>query len=194
MRKILPVLALACFAYPALAAESVYTDIDAEKDCSVFAAAEEGEGDWANLVCNGWRGYPVTIYSGDLRQSVFYGFSAGGAPAWQSFAGFNSTGPRIEWRVETYKGVTAPYATIHRWFVSSPEDPEKQVEVLVVAKVGQIEARDGCAVGLVLATGNPGANEMARTIADEQAREFACGADEKVIVGDPMPEFSRAEN
>ena len=84
-----------------------------------------------------------------------------------------------------------PFATIHRWFVSDPEDPDKQIEVLVVEKVGQIGERDGCAVGLVLATGNPNANEMARKIADEQARDFACGADERVIVGDPMPEFSR---
>ena len=87
-----------------------------------------------------------------------------------------------------------PYATIHRWFVSQADDPAKHTEVLVVAKVGQLAERDGCAVGLVLATGNPGANEMARKIADEQARDFACGADERVIVGEAMPEFSRAEN
>lgn len=194
MRKILPVLALACLVHPAMAAESVYTDLNAEKDCAIFATEEDG--DWANMVCSGWRGYPVTIYAGDARESVFYGFSPSGeeGPAWESFAGFNSTGPTVEWRVETFKGVTAPYATIHRWFVSSPEDEEAKVEVLVVSKVGQMDARDGCAVGLVLATGNPGANDMARTIADEQARDFACGADERVIVGDPMPEFSRNDN
>nr|WP_206078597.1 hypothetical protein [Mesorhizobium camelthorni] len=55
--------------------------------------------------------------------------------------------------------------------------------------------RDGYAVGLVVATGNPKANETARKIADEPARNFACGADERVLVsGDvPLPEFSRAD-
>ncbi|MGO4841508.1 hypothetical protein AB4144_55540, partial [Rhizobiaceae sp. 2RAB30] len=62
--------------------------------------------------------------------------------------------------------------------------------------VGQIGERDGCAVGLVMATGNPKANETARKIADEQARTFACGADERVLVGGepPLPEFHRQEN
>ena len=61
--------------------------------------------------------------------------------------------------------------------------------------MGQIAERDGCAVGLVMATGNPKANETARKIADEQARNFACGADERVLVGAdaPLPEFSRAD-
>jgi hypothetical protein len=179
---------------------SVYTELDANEDCTVFAAAgEEGEGDWANLVCTGYSGYPVIIYSADLRESVFYGFPPAGdlAPAWESFAAFNSAGPKIEWRVEMDGDRALPFATIHRWFVSNdPDDAEKKTEVLVVAKLGQIAERDGCAVGLVVASGNPKANETARKIADEQARNFACGADERVLVsGDvPLPEFSRAEN
>jgi hypothetical protein len=52
--------------------------------------------------------------------------------------------------------------------------------VLLVAKVGQPDARQGCTVGLVLATGNPQANEQARRIADDQARSFECGTDERV--------------
>jgi hypothetical protein len=176
---------------------SVYTELDAEKDCTVFAAAGEGEGDWANLVCTGYSGYPVIIYSADLRESLFYGFPPAGdlAPAWESFAAFNSAGPKIEWRIEIDGDRTLPFATIHRWFVSDADDAEKKTEVLVVAKVGQIAERDGCAVGLVVATGNPKANETARKIADEQARNFACGADERVLVGGdaPLPEFSRAD-
>jgi hypothetical protein len=193
-------VALTGFCQLAHAAEvsSAYTDINTEKDCTVFATAEEGDGDWANMVCSGFRGYPVIIYSADLRESVFYGFPPAGdlAPTWESFAAFNSSGPKIEWRIETEDGRAIPFAAIHRWSVSDPENPDKQVEVLVVSKVGQIAERDGCAVGLVAATGNPKANEMARKIADEQARDFACGADERVLVsGDaPLPEFSRAEN
>ncbi len=176
---------------------SAYTDIDAEKDCTTFASAAEGEGDWANLVCSGYRGYPVLIYSGDLRESVFYGFPPDGdlAPAWESFSAFNSTGARIEWRIDTDNGRSVPFAAIHRWFVSAdPENPDKQIEVLVVEKVGQMHERDGCAVGVVLATGNPEANEAARELADERARNFTCGVDKRVTVGDPMPDFSRSEN
>ena len=191
------VLAGLCHAAAAGEISSAYTDIDAEKDCTTFASAAEGEGEWANLVCNGYRGYPVLIYSGDLRESVFYGFPPGGdlAPAWESFSAFNSTGARIEWRIDTDNGRSVPFAAIHRWFVSAdPENPDKQIEVLVVEKVGQMHERDGCAVGLVLATGNPEANEAARKIADERARNFSCGVDKRVIVGDPMPDFSRSEN
>jgi hypothetical protein len=175
---------------------SAYTDIDAEKTCSIFSANEEG-GEFANLACNGWRGYPVLIYSGDLRESVFYGFPPDGdlAPAWESFSAFNSTGPRIEWRIETDGSRSVPFAAIHRWFVSAdPENPDKQTEVLVVEKVGQMHERQGCAVGLVLATGNPQANEEARRIADERARHFSCGVDQRVVVGDSVPDFSRSEN
>ncbi len=198
MKKILSVLALAGFCHAAAAGEisSAYSDLDAEKDCAVFASAGEGDGDWANMVCTGWRGYPVLIYSGDLRESVFYGFPPGGdlAPAWESFSAFNSSGPKIEWRIETENGRAFPYAAIHRWFVSDGENPDRKIEVLVVEKVGRIDQREGCAVGLVLATGNPKANEAARRIADEKARGFACGTDERVIVGSPMPDFSRSEN
>ena len=52
--------------------------------------------------------------------------------------------------------------------VSDGEDQARQTEVLVVEKVGQIHLREGCAVGLVRATGNPDANNEARRIADDR--------------------------
>ncbi len=172
---------------------SAYTDIDIEKTCSVFSSNEEG-GEFANFVCNGWNGYPVLIYSGDLRESVFYGFPPDGNLPWESFSAFNSTGPRIEWRIDTEGSRAAPFAAIHRWFVNAdPDNPEKRTEVLVVSKVGSVEKREGCTVGLVLATGNPGANEAARKIADGKARGFVCGVDKRTVVGDPMPHFTRSE-
>ena len=129
---------------------SVYTELNIDKDCTTFAINEEG-GEFANLACNGYGGYPVLIYSADLRESIYYGFPKGGdlAPAWESFAAFNSAGPKIEWRVAKDGGRTIPFATIHRWSVSDPEDPDKMVEVLVVEKVSQLVEQDGCAVGLV---------------------------------------------
>lgn len=198
MRFVIASLMLGLSACSAWAVEisSVYTDLDVEKDCTAYAAADEGDGDWANFVCTGYKGYPVIMYTGDLRQSMFYGFPPKGehAPAWESFGPFNSTGAKVEWRIETDGARAVPFATIHRWFVSDPQEPETQTEVLVVSKVGQVDDHDGCVIGLVLATGNENANEMARKVADETARSFACGADERVIVGSPMPEFSRSEN
>lgn len=198
MKTLSAVLLFAALALPAHAAEirSEYTEIDIDKSCAALDIGAEG--DFARFVCSGWRGYPVFIDSGDLRESVAYGFPAPGSePAWESFSAFNSAGPTIEWRIETDGERQVPIATIHRWFVSNdPEKPEKKTEVLVIEKVGLVGGPEGCAVGLVLASGNPAANETARRIADEQARDFACGADERVVVGGdvPLPDFGRQEN
>ncbi len=196
MSPIIPVLALllAGLAHSAAAAEisSVYTDLDTSRDCAALETAEE-EGTGAILACSGFRGFPVVIYAGDLRESIFYGFPPDGDPAWESFGPFNSASARVEWRVRTDGESVVPFATIHRWAVSSPEDAERTTEVLVVEKVGQLDERQGCAVGLVVASGNPKANETARKIADEAVEEFSCGTDERIVVGQPMPDFSRAE-
>jgi hypothetical protein len=136
----------------------------------------------------------VIVYSGDLRESVFYGFPPESDHVWETFAAFNSSGSKIEWRIAVEGDRKVPFAAIHRWSVSAdPDDPEQKTEVLVVEKVGQVEKHEGCAVGYVVATGNPRANETARKIADEQVRDFACGADEPVQVeGEvPVPSFSR---
>ncbi len=197
--RLLPLLvALGLSAAPAAAETivSAYTDLDTGRDCTVYERAEEG-GDFANIVCNGYKGYPVLIFAGDLRESLFYGYPPSGdlPPAWESFGSFNSTGPKIEWRIARNGDVEIPFATIHRWFVSSVDDPEKQIEVLAVAKVGQVPAREGCTVGLVVASGNGKANETARKIADESARDFACGVDERIEVAGkvPLPDFYRQE-
>ena len=160
---------------------SEYTKLDTGKDCSVFAAAGEDDGDWANLTCNGFRGYPVLIYYGDLRESLHYGFPPGGdlAPRWESFGGFNSTSGTIEWRVEGSDNGPEPFATIHRWTVSDINS-DGEIQVLVVEKVAA-PGRDGCVVGYVVATGNKNANQQARDVADDFAGDFACFVDEPVI-------------
>jgi hypothetical protein len=176
---------------------SAYSQLDPDADCSVFASSGGAEGDWANMTCAGYRGYPVIIYYSDARESVFYGFPPDGdlAPTWESFQAFNRTGPTIEWRIERDGSRETPFATIHRWFVSDIDFPDEEVEVLVVQKVGQIHGRQGCVVGYVAATGNPGANEAARRIADTQARDFVCGADQPAVVSGsvPVPPFSRRD-
>lgn len=174
---------------------SVYTDLDDQKTCITIDAAAEGDGDWAQQVCSGYMGYPVIVDYGDARESVFYGFppEGEGGLAWESFEGFNSIGGKVEWRIQKDGDKTIAFATINRWSTVDPEDPEKQIEVLVIERVGQLGDRAGCAVGIVRATGDPEANEKARRIADEQTREFACG-DQRTIVGEPMPAFSRVDN
>ncbi|TIS97088.1 hypothetical protein [Mesorhizobium sp.] len=197
MRAILMIpLALAglCQAAQAGDLSSAYTDLDSKKDCVTYAQAEQGEGDWASLTCSGYRGYPVLIAYDDARESLFYGFpSSDMTTVWESFVGFNSAGPKLEWRIETNGDRAVPFAVIHRRSISNPEDESKSTEVLVVAKVSQPEKYEGCTVGLVLATGNPAANDEARKLADEKARSFACGKDMRVMVGD-VPAFGRVDN
>lgn len=179
---------------------SAYTDIGQNAPCATVGQAEEGDGDWAEIVCAGFMGFPVIISYGDARESVFYGFPPQRDNAfadWESFGRFNSTGPKIEWRYEKKGDLTLPFATIHRWFVSTEDDSSKQTEVLVVEKVGTLAGREGCRVGYVVATGDPGANEKARQIADEQARGFSCAGDEPVIIADggelPEPMINKGD-
>ena len=175
---------------------SEYTEIDLEKTCAIFDVAPDDES-FASYACSGWRGYPVLVYAADARESVVYGFPSSSDHVWESFSGLNQTAAKVEWRIEVDGERQVPFAAIHRWYVhADAENPEKRTEVLVVEKVGQPGSGESCAVGLVVASGNPKANETARKIADEQARDFACEADERVVVsGDvALPEFSRQEN
>ncbi len=140
MRALLIPIALVALGHAARASDisSAYTDLDAKKDCVTYAQSGESDGDWADLACAGYRGYPVLIAYDDARESLFYGFPPGDmTPVWESFSGFNSAGPKVEWRIETNGDVAVPFAAIHRRSVSNAEDPDKPAEVLVVAKVGQ---------------------------------------------------------
>ncbi|MBZ9963519.1 hypothetical protein [Mesorhizobium sp. BR1-1-2] len=189
------VLASVCQAAHAGEISSAYTDLDWKNDCVTYARAGDGDGDWADLACSGYRGYPVLIAYDDARESLFYGFPPSGdmTSVWESFSGFNSSGARIEWRIETDGDKTVPFAVIHRRSISNPEDEKKPTDVLLVSKVAQMDARDGCTVALVLATGNPAANDQARKLADEKARSFACGKDRRTVIGE-VPAFGRVDN
>ncbi|MBN9219783.1 MAG: hypothetical protein J0I79_17715 [Mesorhizobium sp.] len=197
MRAILIPLAVLGLSQAARAADisSAYTDLDSKKDCVTYAQAEQGDGEWADLACSGYRGYPVLIAYDDARESLFYGFPPGGdmTSAWESFSGFNSSETKVEWRIETTGDRAVPFAVIHRRTISNAEDGNKPTEVLLVAKVAQMDARDGCTVGLVIATGNPTANDQARKLADEKAKNFACGKDKRVVIGN-VPAFGRVDN
>ncbi|AZO10727.1 MULTISPECIES: hypothetical protein [unclassified Mesorhizobium] len=196
MRALLISLAVAGLCQAARAGEisSVYTDLDWKKDCVTYAQSEEGEGDWASLACSGYRGYPVLIAYDDARESLYYGFPSDDMTAvWESFSGLNTAGPKVEWRIETNGDKAVPFAVIHRREISNPDNENKPTEVLVVAKVAQPEEHGGCTIGLVLATGNPQANDQARKLADEKAKGFACGKDKREVIGS-VPDFGRVDN
>lgn len=198
MRKLLMALAVAMPWHQAAAEEisSAYVEINVETDCVVFEQADAEDGGFVHRVCPGYRGYPVLVFESDLRENIFYGFPPTDFAdiAWQSFETFNGALAKTEWRISTHEAASTPFATIRRWHVQADvEGKEKDVEVLVVSKVGQPGKADGCVVALVLASGKPNANDLARKIADEQARDFACGADERVLVGEPMPVFNSVD-
>lgn len=198
MRKLLMALAVAMPWHQAAAEEisSAYVETNVETDCVVFEQADAEDGGFVHRVCPGYRGYPVLVFESDLRENIFYGFPPTDFAdiAWQSFETFNGALAKTEWRISTHEGASTPFATIRRWHVQADvEGKEKDVEVLVVSKVGQPGKAEGCVVALVLASGKPQANDLARKIADEQARDFACGADERVLVGEPMPVFNSVD-
>lgn len=148
--------------------DSAYTDYNAEKDCKTVK--EFGDEDAAELDCPGYKDYRIYVHYGDARESIDYGYPAKKL-YWESFTAFNSAGPKIEWRLEDGK----PFATIHRWNVSvSDSDGSETEQYLVVKKVGQSERPGGCVVGIIMASGNAKANEEARRMADEKARNASC--------------------
>ncbi len=189
---VLPVMI--ALAGPAAAApDSAYTKLDFDRDCTVTdqPADDEEGGDWAELLCPGYKGYPVYLSYGDARESVYYGFPpAGKPPRWESFGAFNGVGPTIEWRLDNGR----PFATIHRWTLNPTraDGSTGKVEVLVVEKVGQPDAQDGCVAGYVVATGNPGHNVQARQVADRLLDGFDCatGIPARIEGSVPLPEPS----
>ncbi|BAT61822.1 hypothetical protein GJW-30_1_04383 [Variibacter gotjawalensis] len=171
------------------AVESVYTKFDT-KTC------KKQKSGW---VCAGHDGNAVRVTVGDQRMQISYGKTGKHDRARsQSLPGFNNAYEgTVEWRVEkTAAGKTKPFATILRWNAISEKDQENATgpitatgRILVVTKVGP----DGvCHVGYVDAVANPDANELARKLADEKARDFKCGVDKRVVVGKkgnvPLPD------
>ncbi|WP_313958423.1 hypothetical protein [Chelativorans salis] len=54
--------------------QSAYTQLDEGRDCAVFAGGNQDQAHWADLVCSGYKGYPIFVYFSDARESLFYGF------------------------------------------------------------------------------------------------------------------------
>jgi hypothetical protein len=166
-------VSLSLGAVPALAFESAYTNIDIEK-CRVIAQdRESGSIAW---MCPGYRDMELYVAESDLRFFVSAGRDAGQRiAARQTLPPFNYTNNTLEWRLDNGR----PFATILRYFISVDDDGTEE-QVLVVSKIGKT---DSCQIAHVNASRNLNANVLAREAADNLARDFVCGSDDIVVVG-----------
>lgn len=165
---------------------SVSTPLDLKKCRHLPGKMEEDYGSWR---CRGYRGIPVFVSAGDQRTYISYGRNAEEQPAArQTLASFNGEGDSIEWRaLRGTNGRLTPFATITRLSVTkSAEDPPVKGAVLVVTRLGP----PVCRVGYVDALANPNAGELARQIADQHARTFACRGGRPIFLGDKGAGFS----
>ncbi len=165
---------------------SVLTPLDLKKCRHLPGKMEEDYGSWR---CRGYGRIPVFVSAGDQRSYISFGRGAGQQPAaHQTLAAFNGEGDSIEWRgLRDKNGTLKPFATIMRLSVTkSAEDPPVKGSVLVVTRLGP----PVCRVGYVDALANPDALALARRIADESARTFACQGSKPIFLGNQGPGFS----
>lgn len=144
---------------------STYTGVGFE-DCPQIDSHRMG-GSWR---CEAIPPYDSVIFSeGDLRQ--FIRFEIGGRELGPIFMipNFNYTGHTLEWRLAGGE----PFAVILRYFLDDQDGNEFQRMY-----VGRVTPREVCTVGYVAVAGNPDHNVDARRMADQHARDFACGQDE----------------
>ena len=172
--------------------ESVYSKFDA-KECKHKRGTDvEDYGTWT---CPGYGGIKVVLGAGDQRMLVTFGSWKDDLAGEQTFPAFNNVYEgTVEWRIEKQGGKARPFATILRWNVMVESDKPNSRglitstgRVLVVTRLGPGGV---CHVGYVDARANPDANALARKIADEQARNFRCGKDKRIVLGTVGPGLS----
>jgi hypothetical protein len=183
-------LAIAFLSAPAASqtVEYTYTKFNA-KQCKHEKGTEvEDYGSWR---CPGYQKLPIWLSAGDQRMYVSYGNWKGkdSIASAQTFGAFNDVYEgTVEWRIEkSANGTQRPFATILRWNIITAADQERATgpikssgRVLVVTRLGPGGV---CHVGYVDAKANPNANELARQLADEYARTFKCGKDNRIVLG-----------
>ena len=161
---------------------SAYTSFDADMDCRHTPGTEEE--DYGTWRCRGYGRQIVRLSAGDQRMTVSFGVSMKKASAefaaGETFPGFNNVySGTVEWRIETFaNGMMRPFATILRWNLRTAEDAERGDGKSTGQKLVVTRLNPGgvCHVGYVDAR-SPGANEAARKLADDKARNFRCEID-----------------
>ena len=194
MRKLGAALILMALAAPAAAQpiESAYTKFDTKTCKHQKGTQVEEYGTWTGP---GYGGIKIVVAAGDQRMLVSFGSRKDDLASEQTFPGFNNVYEgTVEWRIENKAGKKRPFATILRWNVMVEADKPNDRglitstgRVLVVTRLGPGGV---CHVGYVDARANPNANELARKIADEHARNFRCGKDKRIVLGTVGPGLS----
>ena len=151
---------------PALALETVYTDLTEDKCTDVDA--DEAE-EWSVQSCKGVEGYKLRVSEGDLRQTIDVVFPDGSKHELDMWtvvsSGFSTVGDKAEWRIRKADGKAVPVALIVRYNVNAdPEDTEKITSYLTVTK---ITANDACITDVIQPVKN--ANLRARELAETAA-------------------------
>ena len=150
---------------------SAYSDLDLDQ-CTVIEDATEYESViWR---CAGFGGIPLIVGLGDGRYDVDAGVDNGN---FGTMGAFNNPGDKVEWRLDGGK----PFAIIYRLNDATSEIGGQGGSFLVVETIGSA-GKPGCEVARVDGATRD-ANARARQLADELARNFACGSDEPVMVG-----------
>jgi len=141
---------------------SRYTSIDLRR-CRTLEIIPEG--DSVRKRCPGLAGIPLYVNEGDGRSEIDAGMDDG---QWESLAGFNRIGNRIEWRLRDGR----PFAIIYRLrTLAGPEQAEGSA--LIVERIGRGHGRPGCRIGMVDGA-RADANLRARNLADRHARDAVC--------------------
>ncbi|NNE22577.1 MAG: hypothetical protein HKN11_08190 [Rhizobiales bacterium] len=149
---------------------SQYSSIAPDKCRQLTADEESGS---VTFSCPGPAGIDVWVGEGDLRTFLAYGPEPRKqCAAQQTFGSFNTAGPTMEWRMAD----GAPFATIIRYKMDSGNG--KRFNFLVVTAL-----RGGQTCHMAYVDGSlPRHNELARDIADNQARQFNCATDTPQLV------------
>jgi hypothetical protein len=177
---------------PASAEEikSVYTTFDADKCKHERGTEAEDYGSWE---CSGYGGFPILLAAGDQRMYVSFGKvdAEDNFALAQTFPAFNDVYKgTVEWRIVDGR----PFATILRWNVMTAKDNMKDKGPITpsgsVLVVTRLSPGGTCQIGYVDAHANPDANELARKLADEHAREFRCGKDKPILLGKTDPDLA----
>ncbi|MFL6802822.1 MAG: hypothetical protein ACJ8FM_02460 [Xanthobacteraceae bacterium] len=167
---------------------SQYTSADTRK-CRKVERVKVGDTEYAAAwACKALAGYLVVVSEEDLRTTVSVGKSVTAAArepaASQGFGPFNFTYDTVEWR--SLKGAALPFALIQRWNISDGENPGKDGRpgrnaLLIVTRLppGPV-----CHIAYVDVKANREPNALARTAADDTARNFDCAKDKVRIVGE----------
>lgn len=176
----------------AQAIEHAYTKIDLKACKHRPSKVEEDYGSW---LCTGYAGIPIYITGAHQHSFVSYGRNARKQlAARESLMSFNGHGDTVEWRIEPLPGgKKRPFAAIMRWSTTvQKEEPNPDGEIVrgQVLVITRLDPGGVCHVGYVDGRANPDANELARKVADETARNFRCGTDAPDSHGKTGPGFS----